>query len=195
MNNDKQELKELKAKLNKKEIALKNTEEELEKFMLGESDFSKETLSKLLTKLAQEVSNLKTRKLELEKSIDQNELTLEDVLTFKEKYNNWGSIWEVATFQEKQQLLSTVIDYIEVDKHGTDSRDIPIKIHFKVAIQELTMYNNPLRNVIGQEIQGYSFKGTINILNSLLKLVRGRLFFLFLFVNYLLTSINIVSFL
>lgn len=140
---DKKDLENVCKQLTKKEKAYNNLEKELELFMIGESEFDKDTLSNLLNKVGKEVNSLKSRKAELELSISQNDLTVNDIMAFKDKYSNWRSIWEIATFEEKQQLLSTIIDKIVLHDTtvGATSRDIRIDIQFKLGIRELSQDN------------------------------------------------------
>ena len=115
--------------IQKKTLAQENANKELELFMMGESDFTKEQLVTLMNKLSKELMELQKKRKELEEALNESEYTLNDIVSFKERFKDWGDIYQASDLDTKKMMIASVIKEVVlyVDK---------IVIHFKIGIQE-----------------------------------------------------------
>lgn len=108
-------ISELKDKLRKKELALKNANAELEKAFMGESSLSLTVINDLIIKLQNEVINEKDlvvkSKMELESFRDMDK----DLVFMFSNYKNFKYLYTNASEVEKKQLLREVVESITID--------------------------------------------------------------------------------
>lgn len=124
-----QELTNLTKLIQKKTTAQENANKELELFMMGESDFTKEQLVTLLNKLSKELMELQKKRKDVEEELNASEYTLNDIVSFKERFKDWGDIYKASDLDTKKMMIASVVKEVvlHVDK---------IVIHFKIGIQE-----------------------------------------------------------
>ena len=115
--------------IDKKEIALQNTNKELELFMIGESLFTKEQLASLLNKLSEELIDLRRRRKEIEEEINENEFTLQDIVSFKDKFQTWNDVYMSSDINTKKRIISSVVKKVVLLENK-------VQIHLKIEIQE-----------------------------------------------------------
>lgn len=123
------ELTNLTTLIKKKTTAQDNANKELELFMMGESDFTKEQLVSLLNKLSEELMDLNRKRKEVEEALNESEYTLNDIVSFKERFKDWGDVYKASDLDTKKMMISSVVKEVVL---GVDS----INIHFKIGIQE-----------------------------------------------------------
>lgn len=108
-------ISELKDKLRKKELELKNANAELEKAFMGESSLSLTVINDLIIKLQNEVINEKDlvvkSKMELECFRDMDK----DLVFMVSNYKNFKYLYTSASEVEKKQLLREVVESITID--------------------------------------------------------------------------------
>ncbi len=123
-----EELKNIEKELTKKEMALSNTEKELEKVMLGESDFTHDQIAKLLNRLTKDVFELKARKEDAEIRLEKSESSIISLEAFKDRYQNWTKEYNEGDHERKQAMLAAIIDKVILKETSE------IEIHLKLPI-------------------------------------------------------------
>ena len=121
-----EELKNIEKELSKKELALSNSEEELEKVMLGESKLTHDQIAKLLNKLTKDVFELKARKEDAEKRLEESQSSVISLEAFKDRYQNWAKEYAEGDHEEKQAMIATIIEKVILKETSE------IEIHLKL---------------------------------------------------------------
>ncbi|WP_394857198.1 recombinase family protein [Clostridium paraputrificum] len=138
-------ISELKTKLRKKELALKNANNELEKAFMGESSLSLEVINDLIIRLQNEFINEKDLMVKSKKELDSFQDVDKDLAFLFSNYKNFRYLYTNASQVEKKQLLREVVESITIDNSRivlNYTYMIRLKLSDKFSYQIVCVFNN-----------------------------------------------------
>lgn len=106
------ELSLLEKTLDKKQTALTNANNEMEKIFMGESNMDKETINNMIIKLKKNVEEIEEKINMLLEQLQEIELKNMNTHIILDKYKNFNFMYENATLMEKKTILQEIIDKI-----------------------------------------------------------------------------------
>lgn len=122
-------IKEVEKELSKKNKAMENAEGELEKTLLGEGDFTKEQLGKLMNKLSEAITRLEVERTTLQRELQQTAITQSELEMFQDEFRNWKEVYLSSSLDGKKQMLSRIIHRVNLSPTGE------AEIEFNLVIQ------------------------------------------------------------
>lgn len=121
------ELKQVSTMKLKAQKGLDNAKQELKNIMMGDSAFTKEDISEMIQTFTQDLEQYSQKEQVLMNQLQDNQLSLNDIESLKERFSNFGDVYKEADHEQKKMLIGSVVKEITVvaDK---------ITIHFKIGI-------------------------------------------------------------
>ena len=92
-------------------------EMEIGRCLLGQSRFSEETLSKLITEKAAERKRLQNRAAELERSLKDQQGLTEGISTYYNRFQGWSAEFRLADRDRKRFIISQLYSRIELHRN------------------------------------------------------------------------------
>lgn len=92
-------------------------EMEIGRCLLGQSRFSEETLSKLITEKAAERKRLQNRAAELERSLKDQQGLTEGISTYYNRFQGWSAEFRLADRNRKRFIISQLYSRIELHRN------------------------------------------------------------------------------
>lgn len=114
------ELTLLEKSLDKKKIALKNANNEMEKIFMGDSNMDKETINSIIIKLKSDIQETEERIDLLKEQLHEINIKNMNTYTLLEKYKDFEFIYNRATLMEKKTILQEVIDKIIISNEDIE---------------------------------------------------------------------------
>ncbi|WP_051271268.1 recombinase family protein [Shimazuella kribbensis] len=108
--------------------AKENANNHLLKILMGEdSSFSESQLKELYERSVQELVKAERLYEEMKALKDSNGLSEVDVLKLQDVLADWGSLLEIATTEEKREMIKSIVKQVNVA-----GEDVTIELHFDV---------------------------------------------------------------
>ena len=114
------ELTLLEKGLDKKKIALKNANNEMEKIFMGDSNMDKETINSIIIKLKSDIQETEERIDLLKEQLHQINIKNMNTYTLLEKYKDFEFIYNRATLMEKKTILQEIIDKVIISNEDIE---------------------------------------------------------------------------
>lgn len=114
------ELTLLEKSLDKKKIALKNANNEMEKIFMGDSNMDKETINSIIIKLKSDIQETEERKVFLKEQLHEINIKNMNTYTLLEKYKDFEFIYNRATLMEKKTILQEIIDKVIISNEDIE---------------------------------------------------------------------------
>lgn len=114
------ELTLLEKSLDKKKIALKNANNEMEKIFMGDSNMDKETINSIIIKLKSDIQETEERIDLLKEQLHQINIKNMNTYTLLEKYKDFEFIYNRATLMEKKTILQEIIDKVIISNEDIE---------------------------------------------------------------------------
>ena len=114
------ELTLLEKGLDKKKIAIKNDNNEMEKIIMGDSNMDKETINSIIIKLKSDIQETEERIDLLKEQLHQINIKNMNTYTLLEKYKDFEFIYNRATLMEKKTILQEIIDKVIISNEDIE---------------------------------------------------------------------------
>ena len=126
----KKKILEMRTTIEKEKAGLEKLQLEIVKCLSGDSVFSSEDLSKMISEQKQRIQDMKKELSKMQSEIDDKAMAMQSILPAYDRFKGWAEEYERLPLEQKRAVLCELIARVELRK------GYQIKIVFNVEYEQ-----------------------------------------------------------